>query len=732
MMTKLKQCYLELGAQVYGVNAIISESGYCNEKTSMCDVKPDIPDISDCDYQPIKYECFDDFRINAVSQSSQRCENVQCYCDYHCKSGNCQNQKCTTWEKPACNVSLTYTFCDKKNLSQILYEKSTNLCEGVFCSCDSDCFTNTCQGYNKDLKTCSAIKRETMTCNQSTSICLNDASGEFLTINRCENVLCFNNNECQSGYCNVQQLLCQNQTDLVCNRTQYNQEFKNGRWQNIGQMENLCYNTQCDCDNQCTQGTYCDQLRRTCMPGGRSSISCNESLKLCEYDYQPNSIFRSFNSSNRCNTVQCQCDQDCQSNYCSPVQKTCLPSINLGTNSTSCNHTGLTCGIPMMNKCLESPCDCDNECESGYCNKLCKDNSTLVSQKCDQRANICETNFETGVQRKLDSTQKCDDVQCECHSECRSGFCGITVGTSQGMCMIKPQKCNQTFGLHCIRFGQPKEFLKNLCDGTTCAWNGDCASGYCAENAKLCRDSTLRDPATCNSSLQIPSGRNYFTGEVMHSDTQGRCLGVKCSMDKQCQKGLCKEGNCSDCNLYPLRANNLCPHQMCEDHSQCSHELCIDNICVAKNDCNSTIKFQSTNSTNRCIDTQCEYDQDCQIFAICKENACKLKAKYSLGSSSDQGFSNKQLIILIACLAAALLLIAFGIIIGRYYYLKRKVVISVKKNNVILTTEKAMIDESVLSSMDQSTITNATNLKIRESAEQGSQKQLDQTNILQF
>ncbi|TNV73945.1 hypothetical protein FGO68_gene11834 [Halteria grandinella] len=217
------------------------ESGYCSKKTSFCEEKQKIIEDLECDHQVQNFECFDDYSFRVVSINNQRCENVQCYCDSQCKSGYCQNQKCSSKQKSSCNESVSYSICDPSSISPISQLDSTNLCEGITCFCDSDCSTNICHGSNEGLKTCQSLTRESMQCNQTISICLNSINGEFFTINRCENVMCNNDYQCQSDYCDLDTKLCKkNQQDNKCNKTQYILTYTNGKWENTIQKENLC------------------------------------------------------------------------------------------------------------------------------------------------------------------------------------------------------------------------------------------------------------------------------------------------------------------------------------------------------------------------------------------------------------------------------------------------------------------------------------------------------------
>lgn len=129
--------------------------------------------------------------------------------------------------------------------------------------------------------------------------------------------------------------------------------------------------------------------------------------------------------------------------------------------------------------------------------------------------------------------------------------------------------CNDTNEMRCLH--GVTELPRNLCDGTQCTWDGDCANGYC--NNQTC----TKVGYYCNQTELFAYERDYSTGNLSTIEAHNRCVNVTCSHDSLCQSGFCSsQGICTQCNKYPLQTTNLCPMQDCEEDSACSTNVCFN------------------------------------------------------------------------------------------------------------------------------------------------------------
>ncbi|TNV84110.1 hypothetical protein FGO68_gene15783 [Halteria grandinella] len=710
------------------------QSGYCNRENGVCELKQANQNSTSCNTSSTMYLCYENYTIEKTLQTLNRCENVQCLCDSQCQSGYCYNQKCNISKKfeLTCNSSVNFLECENFNT---IY--STNRCDGVYCVCNSDCQSNFCYYEFSELQgTCRNKSEVDPKCNNTVSECTGMV-GSYYTfqtvVNRCLNVMCENHNDCQSGYCSLDTHQCTNHSlnisNELCNYTSNIEGLVNGTLQVIANTRNRCEGVDCQCDNQCTEGAYCNSQMHLCLKGKRANLKCNETQYLCTVD-EETSVYQSTEETiNRCEGAQCDCDNQCQSSYCLEDFRVCLIR-NQTDEFKTCNNTVTYCREPSINRCLNTQCQCDNQCQSGYCDHYCKPNIMIA---CDARLDLCR--FENGLKLPIEGTNKCYGAKCRCDSECNSGFCLFTNTNSSGLCAVEPVDCNLTSVQRCKKEGKLYEYSQNICDGVKCVWDGDCKSGYCNERG-VC--GSVKVVQSCNKTNKIAISRNYTSGELELIDSINRCENVTCQSDKQCQSGYCQHDICSLCNLYPLKQDKLCPGQICENNDQCSTNICYSEVCTSLNECNQTLQNIDTSTQNRCLNLSCSHSSDCQPFAQCSKNKCTLK---SLKQSADSHHISKSTLIIILGVALSTLVGATLLFfIARYLYHKRLKSIliqnKVRKNNINLTTENSIVQqkennsEELVSSVDKSAFQDIN--KTDTGGAQIEKKVLDPTKILQL
>ncbi|TNV84217.1 hypothetical protein FGO68_gene2443 [Halteria grandinella] len=706
------------------------QSGICDRVSGYCSNTSSQFPQSLCNMTTTTYFCFDNFTVKSIYQNENRCEDVTCFCDSQCKSGYCYNQKCNSSEaiRLSCNKSINSYQCQDGDIRSM---SSNNRCNGINCYCNSQCESGYCYHGNfvNDAK-CLIRNEINQNCNNTATECtLTDGlnSKIFSLLNRCINVSCMYSWECQQGYCNKTTKQCMdppaNSSAIeLCNASSTLEYNFNGEIQVIPDTINRCEGVDCLCDNQCIVGTYCNAKTLQCLKGNRSNLECNETNYLCTIDQIGGSFRQTTQTLKRCQGIQCDCNDQCQSNHCDPDFGQCIPN-NLSKES-NCNSTSKFCREESINRCDHTYCQCDNQCQSGYCDQFCRQNDGV---SCDSRFEVCR--FENGSKIIVDGINKCYGAKCRCDSECNSGFCLVPDNASSGLCAIEPIKCNLTSNQRCKRDGKQSEYLKNLCDGVKCLWDGDCKSRICIDDG-VCGSTKVVQ--FCNKTDKFTLSRNYSTGLLDQIDSTIRCENATCQFDLQCKSGLCQNGICSLCNLYPLHSQALCPGQTCENNEQCSTNICYNETCASLNDCNQTLLPQ-TPTINRCLNVTCSLSTDCQPFSTCIDTICTLKT-----IQQSQGLSSSTLVIILAIAFSSLVGAFLLFFLVRYlYHLKHKLVTNkVRKNNINLTTENSIVQqkgnnhEELVSSADQSAFQEFN--KLDNSSTQIEKKAIDPTRILQL
>ncbi|TNV84076.1 hypothetical protein FGO68_gene6179 [Halteria grandinella] len=317
-----------------------------------------------------------------------RCENVSCSCDTMCESGYCnqENLICETilhGQMYRCNQSGSY--CGYTSI---------NKCNGVGCFCDNECQS----GYCSDNLHCQPIESLIQQgCDNRKSKCIMDSNGNakfFPIYNKCDGVVCSCDSECKQGLCssneNQTQGYCKLQ-DQGCNATASKAclfDFKKDYY------TNLCQGKTCSWDNDC-QSEYPkkptesvgsrDCYDRVCSDATmRLNNHCNKSLEIVVSKNYTTGILTFVSSISRCLNISCQTDNQCQSTYCKdrfctecgmqlfcPGQSCsnddqCVTEIcykKICQSISDCNHTVEQQGAFTSNRCLGTYCELDSDCQ---------------------------------------------------------------------------------------------------------------------------------------------------------------------------------------------------------------------------------------------------------------------------------------------------------------------------------------------------------------------------------
>ena len=387
-------------------------------------------------------------------------------------------------------------------------------------------------------------------------------------------------------------------------------------------------NLECESNEDCLKGEYCDDVLSICRVGCEGDSDCNEGT-VCD------------TSANLC--VSCLVNADCAFGVCHPQFKSCVPCLA----DSDCGDGAC---LPDVYSCVG--CIDDSYCGEGFCDKgefLClqctKDSHCDDGDPCTQ--NRCQD--DVCVENDLANTIGCFGVECiassDCPSEedgcasCEEGVCGTLQG--QAICDLD-EDCLPESGNLCF-VGECK---KQACGGSACLFTllPDCEScltdADCGAVQNACA-STCQEGICAHVLLGTP-GCECLTGE-------------ECQSPNSCESGVCEESVCS--------YTTLSDGATCDDGDPCSKgETCAAGYCTNGKfiaDCgeecaeDSDCGINGLGCTASCNDGFCQYpplggmcpscisDADCQDDAPCTKNSCNqgicIQSFSGAGVSCDDG-----------------------------------------------------------------------------------------------
>lgn len=266
---------------------------------------------------------------------------------------------------------------------------------------------------------------------------------------------------------------------------------------------------------------------------------------------------------------------DCPDNMPVPLEPSCDDGLQNG------DETGSDCGGSCTTACgVGAGCVSDADCAAG---SFCSTQSSLcVEVSCsDSSLNGSETSTDCGG-----SCPGCPDGEaCNAGSDCQSRVCGDDGTCAEPSCNDDQPNGNET-GSDC---GGPCP--QNCGTGEGCEANNDCQSGVC--RAQGCPQGVERccQAPSCNDDVRNGSESDVDCG----NQACGQCaLGDSCTINIQCNTGLCQNGvctnppSCTDDILNGTESDVDCGGSCapCPDLSECNQAAdCANNNCDASGTC---------------------------------------------------------------------------------------------------------------------------------------------------
>ncbi|TNV84097.1 hypothetical protein FGO68_gene13013 [Halteria grandinella] len=471
-------------------------------------------------------------------------------------------------------------------------------------------------------------------------------------------MICLHSDQCQSGYCGGQSGICMPKEiyteEISCNTTLYSAHKEGNGWVATYLTTNRCKKMSCECNNQCSSN-FCYKTVCIDKPEGYiERADCNNSQLFCSDD----SLYNLQQTQNRCNGVFCQCDFHCSSGFCNQLLGQCEDFSNITQNACmpfdlSHCYTASTANANKLGKrCNGILCQCDKQCESGYCNIILGScdtrNSTQAPQSCNTNIFKYFCNEQLLPSNQSETINRCSGIACQCDGQCESGICDNLICSEK-----RTQNCNNSEYFWVCKgdqlTGMIKEFSTNRCENVTCQCDRDCKSGTCQVNHFSSRGKCIpqkRSELLCNESATICADLADIENNYQ---TINRCLNTSCQFDAQCNSSMCnitcqsdKPAYLKGCNnsLYTSYysnnkwrqgdlASNICSGQSCLCDNQCTKGtycdavkqkctpgsrrtiLCNESESVCTLDYGLQTQVNITGTNKRCLETKCSCDTDC-------------------------------------------------------------------------------------------------------------------------
>ncbi|MBK8254060.1 MAG: hypothetical protein IPK82_15520 [Polyangiaceae bacterium] len=278
------------------------------------------------------------------------------------------------------------------------------------------------------------------------------------------------------------------------------------------------------------------------------------------------------------NCVECLVNAHCQSGICGGGN-ICAPA-SCGDGSKNGSETDVDCGGPVCGKCAVG--------------KVCSAGSDCLDGVCDMNTNTCKAAAcNDGVKNAQESDVDCGGPAC---MDCAPGkACAGAADCTSGVCSGNPLTCQQPICTDVVKNGNETDVdcggpqCPDCVNGKLCSVGGDCVSGVCSGNPKVCQVPTCSDGTKngtetgvdCGSSCpDCPNGQ----GCAMNTD----CISGYCNAQNICAAPTCMDGAKNGAETDVDCGGGTCPD--CVDGKTCGvADDCVGAFCLGPPICQSML-----------------------------------------------------------------------------------------------------------------------------------------------
>ncbi|MFA6023456.1 MAG: vWA domain-containing protein [Candidatus Pacearchaeota archaeon] len=403
----------------------------------------------------------------------------------------------------------------------------------------------------------------------------------------CTNPICSNNNDCNDGNA---------QTNDVC--------VNPGTEQSYCRHDIISCSNNNDCDDS---NSYTNDV---CMNPGTPQSYCNHNPLQCI-------------SNSDCNDNNDLTEDRCINNQCVHNQLQCVRDSQCGSQS----NQRICIGNNVINRMTTSRC-ISNSCSSEtidnlfeQCSSQCSNGACIIQQvTCSYDSQCNDGNIRT-VDKCINpgsANSYCthNEVDCLYDNDCgETGFIGSTFCSLNNVFKIyQESKCQNPGTLESNCMITQTQRLVNSCDDGNIRTVDSCSNGVCQHNNLECLNNN-----DCNDGNNQTNDRCNLINNRCEHDT------IVCSFDSQCNDGnayttdICMNPGTpqSYCNHNPLQciSNSDCNDNNAQTNDRCVNSQCVhDNLqCINDQQCGSLISQRICSGNNvidrmnvpRCISNSC-------------------------------------------------------------------------------------------------------------------------------
>jgi hypothetical protein len=376
----------------------------------------------------------------------------------------------------------------------------------------------------------------------------------------------------------------------------------------------------CDDGDACTKGEHC--INGKCLNG--QAVNCDDG-NPCTDDACGNDgvCVHTANDAPCDDGNACTAMDHCSQGKCVYSGATDCDDQNLCTTDSCVPESGCSYKMNALACNDGDACTTGDVCSQGQCTAPalvdCDDNNVCTDDTCDAIEGCHHT----------DNNAPCDDNNaCTIGDKCSQGACGYSgLANCDDLNVCTNDVCDPKLGCVHLHNNAPCE------DGSVCTFFDTCQQGICVPGKDVsCDDDNLCTDDACDPD----QGCLFVPNTAPCSD------GTVCTVDDQCNGGICEAGAPLDCDDQNVCTDETC-HPMdgclhapndsnCDDQNACTTDTCdaqdgclhapIDADCDDSNACTEDTCDVDTGCVNTPIDDSCDDSVDCTVDTCDKDQGC--------------------------------------------------------------------------------------------------------------